>query len=282
MPNYNANGLYDYLVGSPEWENLGKGQPGMALAVERAFEGLLVVAAKKETGHGHVAIIVGVEKDGTPLGYWGSIAGIGKKNARLTNSWARRKFADISYFAYLGVLVLASTVYYPATPQRTWNNADNDYTCVASSHPMPTYHIGGHPIRLDDSGADIPKIPENNLLIALKLTDERTSTPEINELGSEKAVYDTYQPSKKVRFKDGDDRTVDEEYRFKDAGDFELNRLVEASPLLSSLKAELDHLREMIEVLETNNLVRNALKDGATRQLFNEGLAAQQNELNAQ
>lgn len=105
LPNYNANGLYDYLVGSPEWENLGKGQAGMALAVERAFEGLLVVAAKKETGHGHVAIIVGVDKDGTPIGYWGSIAGIGKKNARLTNSWSKRKFADISYFAYLGVLV---------------------------------------------------------------------------------------------------------------------------------------------------------------------------------
>lgn len=147
---------------------------------------------------------------------------------------------------------------------------------------MPTYHIGGHPIRLDDSGADIPKIPENNLLFAMKLTDERTSTPEVNELASEKAVYDTYQPSKKVRFKDADDRTVDEEYKFKDAGDFELNRLVEASPLLSSLKAELDHLREMIEVLETNNLVRNALKDGATRKTFSEGLAAQQNELNAQ
>lgn len=146
---------------------------------------------------------------------------------------------------------------------------------------MPTYHIGGHPIRLDDSGADIPKIPENNLLFALKLTDEKTSTPEIEEMKSEKAVYDHYQPSKKVRFKDADGLTVDEEYKFKDAGDFELKGLEEASPLLSSLKSELEQLREMIEVLETNNLVRKALKDDEARKHFAEGLAAQRNELNA-
>ncbi|MBK7086167.1 MAG: hypothetical protein IPH53_16475 [Flavobacteriales bacterium] len=74
------------IYGSPG-ENLGKGQQ-VTWPLVRA-----------ESGHAHVAIIVGVEKDGTPLGYWGSIVGIGKKNARLTNSWAKKKFADISYYA---------------------------------------------------------------------------------------------------------------------------------------------------------------------------------------
>ena len=144
---------------------------------------------------------------------------------------------------------------------------------------MPTYHIGGHPVRLDDSSDSIPKIPENNMLFAMKLTDEKASTADVAELKSEKAVYEQYKPSKKVRLKDADGRTVDEEYRFKDAGDFELNGLVEASPLLSSLKNELEQLREMIEVLETNNLVREALKDAAARKTFQEGLGSMKNEL---
>ena len=144
---------------------------------------------------------------------------------------------------------------------------------------MPTYHIGGHPVRLDDSSDSIPKIPENNMLFAMKLTDEKASTPDIAEIKSEKAVYDQFKPSKKVRLKDADGRTVDEEYQFKDAGDFELNGLVEASPLLSSLKNELEQLREMIEVLETNNLVRAALADPSARKTFQEGLASQKNEL---
>lgn len=144
---------------------------------------------------------------------------------------------------------------------------------------MPTYHIGGHPIRLDDSSDAIPKIPENNMLLAMKLTDAKASSAEVNELKSEKAVYDHYKPSKKVRLKDADGRTVDEEYQFRDAGDFELNGLVETSPLLSSMKAELDQLREMIEVLETNNLVRETFTDDQARNTFQEGLGSLKNEL---
>jgi len=144
---------------------------------------------------------------------------------------------------------------------------------------MPDYHIGGHPIRLDDSGAAIPKIPENNMLFALKLTDEKASVQEVAELKSEKAVYEHYKPSKKVRLADADGRTVDEEYHFKDAGDFELNGLVDASPLLSSLKNELEQLREMIEALETNKLVRNALSNDEARKAFKDGLASLKNEL---
>lgn len=144
---------------------------------------------------------------------------------------------------------------------------------------MPTYHIGGHPIRLDDSSDAIPKIPENNMLFAMKLTDAKAATPDIAELKSEKDVYAHYKPGKKVRLKDADGRTVDEEYHFKDAGDLELNGLVEASPLLSSLKAELEQLREMIEVLDTNPLVREALNNAEARKTFSEGLDAMKNEL---
>lgn len=144
---------------------------------------------------------------------------------------------------------------------------------------MPTYHIGGHPIRLDDSSDAIPKIPENNMLFAMKLTDAKASNTDVAELKSEKAVYEHFKPGKKVRMKTADGRTVEEEYRFKDAGDLELNGLVEASPLLSSMQAELEQLREMIEVLQTNTLVREALADAEARKHFQEGLGSMKNEL---
>ena len=117
------------------------------------------------------------------------------------------------------------------------------------------------------------------MLFALKLTDEKASTQDITELNSEKAVYQHFKPSKKVRLKDADGRTVDEEYNFKDAGDFGLDGLVDASPLLSSLKSELEQLREMIEVLETNKLVRRALSDEQASKAFNNGLASLKNKL---
>jgi len=117
------------------------------------------------------------------------------------------------------------------------------------------------------------------MLFAMKLTDAKASTADVAELKSEKAVYDHFKPSKKVRLKDADGRTVDEEYGFKDAGDFELNGLVEASPLLSSLKTELEQLREMIEVLETNPLVRGAFNEEDARKAFLEGLGSMKNEL---
>lgn len=96
-----ANGLFDHIASSPHWKNLGKGQPGMELAVQHALNGEFVVAAMKEPDHGHVAVIVGVDKDGTPTAYWGRYRSVGEKRGRLSRSWDRaRKFSGISYFAY--------------------------------------------------------------------------------------------------------------------------------------------------------------------------------------
>jgi len=96
-----ANGLFDHMERSPQWKPLGKGAPGMDLALHYALNGSFVVAAMKEKGDGHVAVIVGEDIDGTPTAYWGQLGGAGQKRGRLSASWARKKFPTISYFAYI-------------------------------------------------------------------------------------------------------------------------------------------------------------------------------------
>ncbi|MBP6574012.1 MAG: hypothetical protein KA230_06170 [Flavobacteriales bacterium] len=77
------------------------------------------------------------------------------------------------------------------------------------------------------------------MLIALKLTDSSPVRPEIVELQAERAVYDHFTPSVKIIFKDIEGGPVEEQYRFDCSSDFELDALVDASPLLSSLTREL-------------------------------------------
>ncbi len=95
-----ANDLFDHMSASSEWLLLGKGHQAMSKAVEHALNGGFVVAATKENPNGHVAIIVGVTDDGTPIAYWGMLGGVGQKKGQLSYSWARSKFPNISYFAY--------------------------------------------------------------------------------------------------------------------------------------------------------------------------------------
>ena len=62
--------------------------------------GYLVVAGKKEAGHGHVVIIVpGEGPHKTAMGYWGRLGGIGFKNKGLDFAWKRADLADVQYFA---------------------------------------------------------------------------------------------------------------------------------------------------------------------------------------
>jgi len=98
----NANGLFDHMASSSEWQLLGTGVAGMQDAVTKALDGKFVVAAQKGDTHGHVAVIIGVDRDGTPRASWGQHGSVGQKNGRLSRSWRRSSFPYISYFVYAG------------------------------------------------------------------------------------------------------------------------------------------------------------------------------------
>lgn len=95
-----ANNIYKSLnaMSSPDVVRYGSGLDGTSRAARAAADGgLLVVGASySPTGHGHVAIVVGLASDGRALVYGGQL---GKpenasRNAPITSrAWARYKLA---------------------------------------------------------------------------------------------------------------------------------------------------------------------------------------------
>lgn len=65
-----------------------------------AADGYLVVAGKKEAGHGHVVVIVpGTGPNKFAMGYWGRLGGVGFKNKSLNFAWKHADLATVQYFA---------------------------------------------------------------------------------------------------------------------------------------------------------------------------------------
>ena len=92
-----ANVMVDDWNADPSWTKLGNDP---AKASQLAAQGYLVVAGKKEAGHGHVVVIVpgeGLHK--MAMGYWGRLGSIGFKNKGLNFAWKRVDLADVQYFA---------------------------------------------------------------------------------------------------------------------------------------------------------------------------------------
>lgn len=92
-----ANHLVDYWNSEPGWIKLGNDHK---MASQMAAQGYLVVAGKKEVGHGHVVVIVpSMEPHGNAMGYWGRLGGIGFKNKALNYAWKHKDLATVQYFA---------------------------------------------------------------------------------------------------------------------------------------------------------------------------------------
>lgn len=61
-----------------------------------------MVAGKKESGHGHVVIVVpGRGTHGEAMGYWGRLGGVGYKDKGLNFAWKHSDLAEVEYFAHV-------------------------------------------------------------------------------------------------------------------------------------------------------------------------------------
>ena len=78
-----ANDIVDKIQESP-WTVLASG----VVANEKAENGL-VIGGLKETGHGHVVIVVpgDLNRGKYPTAYWGKLNGIGKKKTTVNWAW---------------------------------------------------------------------------------------------------------------------------------------------------------------------------------------------------
>lgn len=103
-----ANDIYEQISAAP-WGVLGEGTHGASLAGLVAQEGRLVVAAKKASQNGHVAIVVdlfGQYRDsvqrGKAVAYWGRLHSVGKQYTQITKSWNEADLQNVKY-AYIDI-----------------------------------------------------------------------------------------------------------------------------------------------------------------------------------
>jgi hypothetical protein len=91
-----ANAIIDALDTPSRWENLGTNPQ---LASLRAAQGCLVVAGLKATPNGHVAVVVDAPAQAYPVGYWGKLDDIGKKNTGLNWAWRKSDLVNVKYYS---------------------------------------------------------------------------------------------------------------------------------------------------------------------------------------
>lgn len=83
-------------------------------------------------------------------------------------------------------------------------------------------------------------------------------------------VFDYYEPSVNVTFKDADGADVEETLRFSNLKDFEANggngNLVKNSTFLNSIKQDIDINSKILDQMRRNAKLRNILKDASSKQ----------------
>lgn len=124
---------------------------------------------------------------------------------------------------------------------------------------------------LDVNAQDgIIEFPQNRTLYVDQFTDGAPNTDEEREgfkPKNLKDVFEHYQPSKEsVALETEEGGTVYEDFEFRQIKDFEDDRLIEQSELLSEKKSKIDAYNAIMRQLQSNKSLRSALKDPASRE----------------
>ena len=123
---------------------------------------------------------------------------------------------------------------------------------------------------LDANAQDgVIEFPQNRTLYVDQFTDNAPNTDEEREGFKPKNLYEVfehYQPSKEgVALETEEGGSVYEDFEFRQIKDFEDDRLIEQSELLSEKKAKIDAYNAIVRQLQKNKPLRNALKDAESR-----------------
>lgn len=137
---------------------------------------------------------------------------------------------------------------------------------------------------LDVNAQDgIIEFPQNRTLYVDQFTDVEPYSDEEREGFKPKSmndVFEHYQPSKEgVELKAEDGTPVEEDFQFRQIKDFEDDQIIKQSKLLTEEKAKIDGYYAIIQQLERNNPLKNALKDPEARAALLQTLKALQAEI---
>jgi hypothetical protein len=130
------------------------------------------------------------------------------------------------------------------------------------------YEIGGNEVRVDASEA-FADIPDNRTLIVEKLTDDDPVTPEVVEdLNTIEDVFRHFKPQVDVDFENDEGQTVNETFRFRNVGDFAVDKMTEQSEFLNMLNVEGKTYESIIKQLRSNKVLQRALENPDAKQAF--------------
>lgn len=131
---------------------------------------------------------------------------------------------------------------------------------------MFNYGVGGNEQKVDANEA-IQEIQENKTLVISKLTADDAISPEIvTGLKTVEDVFRYFQPSISIQHQTEDGGSVEEEFKFKNIGDFTPKKLVENSPFLKNLSLEEEQYNNIMRQLKANKVLRNMLSDSASKE----------------
>ncbi|WP_158961959.1 hypothetical protein [Myroides fluvii] len=144
---------------------------------------------------------------------------------------------------------------------------------------MFNYGVGGNEIKVDANDA-IQEIQGNKSLLVAKLTTNDAVSPEIvTGLKTVEDVFRHYTPTMDVEHTTLDGEFVNEEFRFKNLGDFTPNKMVENSSFLKGLKLDEEQYNKIVKQLRVNKVLRKLLEDEIAKKEFATILRAIEREL---
>lgn len=144
---------------------------------------------------------------------------------------------------------------------------------------LENYGIGGNEVKIDASEG-IAEIPQNRTLLAEQLTKDEPVAPEVvTGLTNIDEVFAHFQPEIDIEFTDAEGAPVEENFRFRNVGDFSVNKMTEHSPFLSGLNTEKQFADRMEKSLRSNKVLQRVLENPATRGAFVNALSAMLDDL---
>lgn len=134
---------------------------------------------------------------------------------------------------------------------------------------MFNYGLGGEERKSDNASEGIANIPLNRTLMVEKLTADPPIRPQIvYDLKTVEEVFEHFKPETEVGFVREDGSFVQETLRFRNLGHFGKKGIIEQSPFLQDLNAQLDDLQKLIQQLKSNKILKMALENSESKAAY--------------
>lgn len=105
-------------------------------------------------------------------------------------------------------------------------------------------------------------LPMNRTLYVGELTDQAPAVPELTyELETVEAVFEHFDPNVNLEFQDEEGKSIQENLRFKNVGDFGEKALVQNSGFLSEMNEKQREYQSFAKILQNNKVLQKILAD---------------------